>query len=108
MGPCFSHIKEQNSPALSMALDLEARIEISMIMLDICSSKIRGDGEEISITEVKYSGYCFLSDKEVVFQRSPRLDLVVLLVLVMCKNHPGGTGFECMKLSCRAGEAWHH
>jgi hypothetical protein len=25
----------------------------------------------------------------------------------MCKSHPGGTGFEGMKGSCRAAEAWH-
>jgi hypothetical protein len=27
--------------------------------------------------------------------------------LVMCKSHPGGTGFEGMKGSCRAAEAQH-
>ena len=27
---------------------------------------------------------------------------------VMCKNHPGGTGFEGMKKSWRAAEAWHY
>jgi hypothetical protein len=27
--------------------------------------------------------------------------------LVMCKSYPGGTGFEGMKGSCRAAEAWH-
>ena len=27
--------------------------------------------------------------------------------LVMCKSHPGGTGFEGMKRSCRAIEAGH-
>ena len=25
----------------------------------------------------------------------------------MCKSHPGGIGFEGMKVSCRAAEAWH-
>ena len=25
----------------------------------------------------------------------------------MCKNHPGGTGFEGMQGSWRAAEAWH-
>ena len=29
------------------------------------------------------------------------------LDLVMCKNHPGGTGFEGMKGSWRTAEAWH-
>ena len=27
--------------------------------------------------------------------------------LIMCKSYPGGTGFEGMKGSCRAAEAWH-
>jgi hypothetical protein len=26
----------------------------------------------------------------------------------MCKNHPGGSGFEGMKGSWRAAETWHH
>ena len=30
-----------------------------------------------------------------------------LLGLVICKNHSGGTGFEGMKESWRAAEAWH-
>jgi hypothetical protein len=29
------------------------------------------------------------------------------LDLVICKSYPGGTGFEGMKGSCRAAEAWH-
>ena len=29
------------------------------------------------------------------------------LHLVMCKNHPSGTGFEGMKGSCKEAEAWH-
>jgi hypothetical protein len=32
---------------------------------------------------------------------------VLQLDLVMCKNHPGGTGFEGMKGSWRTAEAWH-
>ena len=35
---------------------------------------------------------------------------VVLLLqrhLLICKGHPGGTGFEGMKGSCRAAEARH-
>jgi hypothetical protein len=35
---------------------------------------------------------------------------VVLLLqwdLVVCKSHPGGTGFEGMKGSHKAAEAWH-
>ena len=40
----------------------------------------------------------------------PEIAKVVLLLqqdLVMCKGHPGGTGFESMKGSCRAAEAPH-
>jgi hypothetical protein len=29
------------------------------------------------------------------------------LYLVICKSHPGGTGFEGMKGSLRTTEAWH-
>jgi hypothetical protein len=38
----------------------------------------------------------------------PEIAKVVLMQqqdLVVCKNHPGGTGFEGMKESCRAAEA---
>jgi hypothetical protein len=35
------------------------------------------------------------------------LYLVLWLELVMCKSYPGGTGFEGMKGSLRAAEAWH-
>ena len=53
------------------------------------------------------SGKCFLKA-----QRScvPEITKVVLLLqwdLVMCKGHPGGTGFEGMKGSRRAAEARH-
>ena len=53
------------------------------------------------------SGKCFLKA-----QRScvPEIVKVVLLLqrdLVICKGHPGGTGFEGMKGSYRAAEAWH-
>ena len=72
-------------------------------MLESCSSRIRVDGK-ISIIEVNSLGSVFFMTKNVL-QRSPRLGLVVQLDLVMCKNYPGGTGFECMKLSYRAGEA---
>jgi hypothetical protein len=40
----------------------------------------------------------------------PEIAKVVLLLqrdLVMCKDHPGGTGFEGMKGSRRAAEARH-
>jgi hypothetical protein len=42
-------------------------------------------------------------------KRVPEIAKVVLLLqqdLVMCKGHPGGTGFEGMKGSHRAAEAW--
>ena len=53
------------------------------------------------------SGKCFLKA-----QRScvPEIAKVVLLLqqdLVMCKGYPADTGFEGMKGSCRAAEAWH-
>ena len=56
---------------------------------------------------MKSSGNCFLGA-----QRScvPEIAKVVLLLqqdLVMCKSHPGGTGFEGMKELSRAAEAWH-
>jgi hypothetical protein len=35
------------------------------------------------------------------------LYLVLHLDLVIYKNHPGGTGFDSMKGSTRAAEAWH-
>ena len=34
--------------------------------------------------------------------------LVLWLDLVICKNHPGGTGFEGMKRPRRAAEARHY
>ena len=61
---------------------------VRQLMLDICSSIIRGDVEEISITEVKSSGQCILNDKD-VFQRFPRVKLLVQVDLVMCKDHSG-------------------
>ena len=53
------------------------------------------------------SGKCFLKA-----QRScvPEIAKDVVLLqqdLVMCKGHPGGTGFEGMRGSCRAAEARH-
>jgi hypothetical protein len=32
---------------------------------------------------------------------------VLWMDLILCKSHPGGTGFEGMKGSPRAAEAWH-
>ena len=53
------------------------------------------------------SGKCILKAQRVCV---PEIDKVVLLLqrdLVMCKGHPGGTGFEGMKELSRAAEAWH-
>jgi hypothetical protein len=56
---------------------------------------------------VTSSGKCFLkAQRDCV----PEIAKVVLLQqrdLVMCKGHPGGTGFEGMNGSCRAAEVWH-
>ena len=49
----------------------------------------------------------FSESTEAVFQRYPRFYFVLHWDLVMCKNHPGGTGFEGMKGSWRTAEAWH-
>ena len=46
-----------------------------------------GDEEETSITEVEPSGKCFLEGKDAVFQRCPKLYLVVFLDLVMCDKY---------------------
>jgi hypothetical protein len=56
---------------------------------------------------VTSSGKCILKAQR---GRVPEIAKVVLLLqrdLVMCKGHPGGTGFEGMKESCRAIEAGH-
>ena len=50
----------------------------------------------------------FWKDKDAVFQRYPKLYLVMLLDLVMCENNPGGLSFEGMKGSCRAAKTWHN
>lgn len=36
----------------------------------------------------------FWKDKDAVFQRCPKLYLVMLLDLVMCENYPGSLSFE--------------
>jgi hypothetical protein len=46
------------------------------------------------------------STKEAVFQRESRLYLVLQLYVVICKSHPGDTGFEHMKGSWRVAEIW--
>ena len=50
----------------------------------------------------------FWKDKDAVFQRCPKLYLVMLLDLVMCENNPGGLSFEGMKVSCRAAKTWRN
>jgi hypothetical protein len=42
-----------------------------------------------------------------VFQRQPRLHLLLQLYLVISKSHPDDSGFEGMKGSSRTAEAWH-
>lgn len=54
------------------------------------------------------SGKCFLEGKDAVFQRCPKLYLVMLLDLVMCENYPGGVSFEGMKVSCRVAKTWRN
>jgi hypothetical protein len=56
---------------------------------------------------VTSSGKCFLKAQRGCV---PEIAQVVLLLqwdLVMCKGHPGGTGFEGMKGSCRAADPQH-
>jgi hypothetical protein len=43
-----------------------------------------------------------------MFQRLPRLCLVLQLDLAMCKNHSGGIGFEGMKGSWKTAEACYY
>ena len=47
------------------------------------------------------------STKRLCSRDSQGCTLCCGLDLVMCKSHPGGTGFEGMKRSCRAAEARH-
>ena len=52
-----THQATELSSFADVAVNLEARIEQNTeTMVDSCSSRIRGDREEISLTEVKYSG----------------------------------------------------
>jgi len=52
-------------------------------------------------------GSVFWEQKEAVFQRKPRLYLMLWLDLIVCKSHPHFTGFKGMKESWRAAEAGH-
>ena len=42
-----------------------------------------------------------------MFQRQPRLSLMLQLDFLMCKVHLGGSGFVGMKGSWRAAKAWN-
>jgi hypothetical protein len=61
----------------------------------------------INIIEVKSSGKCFLKAQRSCVPEIAKVVLMLQLYMVMCKSHPSGTGFERMKGSCIAAEAWH-
>jgi hypothetical protein len=54
---------------------------------------------ETSITEVKSSENCFMGAQRSCVPEIGKVYLMLQLDLVMCENHPGGTGFEGMKVS---------
>jgi hypothetical protein len=56
---------------------------------------------------VTSSGKCFLNAPRGCVPETAKLVLLLQWDLVMCKGHPGGTGFEGMKGSRRAAEAQH-
>ena len=74
-------------------------------MLVIWNLEISWDEEETSITEVKYSGKCFLRA-----QRScvPKIAKVVPFAAAGLGNVLRVTGFEGKKVSWIVAEAWHH
>ena len=53
------------------------------------------------------SGKCFLKAHRGCVPEIAKVVLLLQRDLVICKGHPGGTGFEGMKGSQRAAEAWH-
>ena len=53
------------------------------------------------------SGKCFLKAQRGCVPEIAKVVLLLQQDLVMCKSHPGGTGFEGMKELSRAAEAWH-
>ena len=53
------------------------------------------------------SGKCFLKAQRGCVPEIAKVVLLLQRDLVICKSHPGGTGFEGMKGSCRAAEARH-
>jgi hypothetical protein len=56
---------------------------------------------------VTSSGKCFLKAQRDCVPEIARVVLLLQRDLVMCNGHPGGTGFEGMKGSCRAADVWH-
>ena len=53
------------------------------------------------------SGKCFLKAQRGCVPEIAKVVLLLQRYLVMCKGHPGGTGFEGMKGSHRAAEVRH-
>ena len=53
------------------------------------------------------SGKCFLKAQRGYVPETAKVVLLLQRDLVMCKGHPGGTGFKGMKGSRRAAEARH-
>ena len=52
-----THQGTELSSFVDVTVDLETRVEVtSETMLESCSSRIRGDVEEISITDIQSSG----------------------------------------------------
>ena len=49
----------------------------------------------------------FSESRKKLFQRQPRLYPLLQLVLAVCKNHQGSTGFEGMRWSTITAEACH-
>jgi hypothetical protein len=54
---------------------------------------------------VTSSGKCFLKAQRGCVPEIAKVVLLLQQYLMMCKGHPGGTGFEGMKRSRRAAEA---
>jgi hypothetical protein len=56
---------------------------------------------------VTSSGKCFLKAQRGCVPEIAKVVFLLQRDLIMCKSHPGGTGFEGMKGSYRAAEAWY-
>jgi hypothetical protein len=57
---------------------------------------------------VTSSGKCFLKAQRGCVPEIVKVGLLLQQDLVMCKRHPDGAGFEGIKGSSRAAEAWHY